>query len=299
MEQLIHIPTITDLHRFAGVPGPQHPLMTIMRIEEAPQLPDDYPTRMTFGFYSIGMKRNLGSCPHYGRNVYDFQEGVMGYTAPNQVISLDHEEVERVTGWILYFQPELLAGHPLAKSIHQYGFFTYQVNEALHLSQKEEESLEILFENIQTEYQRSIDTHSQQVIVSNLELLLTYSDRYYARQFVLRKEKGSSLLEAFEVELRQYFEGKGEKRGLPTVTDFAERLHVSANYLSDTLRSLTGKNTQEHIHFHLIEKAKNILLATDQTVAQIAFDLGFEYPQYFSRLFKDKTGVTPTQFRRG
>lgn len=297
MEGRIHIPTVTDLHRLAGVPGPQHPLLAITRIEDVPVLSEAYPAIMTYGFYSIAMKHNLGSCLHYGRGQYDFQEGVMGYTAPHQMISFDHGEARDVSGWVLYFHPELLAGHPLAEAIHKYGFFTYQVNEALHLSQKEEASLETIFENIQTEYLHPIDTHSKHVVLSNLELLLTYSNRYYARQFVTRKAPNSSLLERFELALREHFKTEGELKRIPKVSDFAELLHVSPNYLSDTLRSLTGKNTQEHIHFNLLEKAKAILLASDKTISQIAFELGFEYPQYFSRLFKEKTGFSPSQFR--
>lgn len=293
-----HIKNIKALHQLVAAPPPEHPLMTIVRLEEIPPLPANFPRKTTYGFYCIGLKRNLSGYVEYGRKQYDFQEGVLGFTAPHQALSHKNNISQGATGWLLYFHAELLGRHPLADKIHEYGFFAYDVAEALHLSPKEEKIIEGVFENISNEYYQSIDKHSHSVILSNLELLLTYAQRFYSRQFITRHEVDSSLLNRFEKELSSYFNSEEQSQlGLPRVGYFADKLHVSANYLSDSLKLLTGKSPQEHIHFHLLEKAKHILLGTDLSISEIAYQLGFEYPQYFSRLFKDKVGLSPTEFR--
>ncbi len=298
MEEIIHIPTITDLHKLAGAPPPEHPLVSIVRMEEIPTPQEVNFQRITYGFYSLGLKRYMKGYVKYGRQKYDFQEGMMGFTAPNQLLDFTNLDSSDATGWLLFFQPELLRGHHLADQIEQYGFFDYEVNEALHLSKKEEESIEVIFENILKEYIQPIDKYSKSVVLSNIDLILTYSNRYYNRQFVTRNEVDSSLLTRFEQEIKTYFrQGILLQKGIPSVEYFAEKLHLSPNYLSDMLKSLTGKTTKEHIHYQLIEKAKNKLRSSDQTIAEIAYDLGFEYPQYFNRLFKDKTGMTPKAYR--
>ena len=199
---------------------------------------------------------------------------------------------------MLFFQPDFLTESALADRLNEYGFFDYRVNEGLHLSKEEDDTLNTIFENIEAEYQRPIDQHSKQVVVSNIGLLLTYAERYYRRQFILRNDANASVLNRFENVLREYFNrSEHGSTGLPSVDYFADQLHLSPKYLSDLLKSLTGKTTQEHIHYQLIERAKIKLLSSDASVAEIAYDLGFEYPQYFSRLFKEKTGLSPTAFR--
>ena len=292
------IKTITELYKIAGASPPQHPLVSLIRLEDIPPLPQGYPTNFVYEFYSLGLKRNLKGYIEYGRKKYDFQEGLIGFVAPHQLLSYDNSDASEATGWMLFFHEELLAKSPLAEKIHNYGFFNYSVNEALHLSKKEEEVMENLFENMYTEYTQRIDKFSKDVIISNLELLFTYSQRFYSRQFLTRNEVDSSFLDKFQQELKMYFSSEQLiNKGIPSASYFADRLHISTNYLSDLLKAITGKTTKDHIHFRIVEMAKEKLLATDMSVSQIAYSLGFEYPQYFNRLFKEKTGLTPKEFR--
>ncbi len=298
MEQVYHIASIHQLHQLAEIEPPRHPLFSITRLEDLPDRSLRFPAHFTYGFYAVGLKKNLSGYVKYGRTSYDFQEGALGFTARLQVLSFEPEILTRATGWMLFFQQELLAGSALANTIRDYGFFDYQVNEGLHLSQEEENTLDIIFGNIQTEYQRPIDQYSKQVVLSNIELLLTYAQRYYSRQFILRNDISSSVLNTFESKLHQCLDdAEVLQSGLPSVNYFADKLHLSPKYLSDLLKSLTGKTAQEHIHYQLIERAKLKLLASDASVSDVAYALGFEYPQYFSRLFKQKTGMSPTAFR--
>jgi len=299
MDKVVNIKSIFELQRLGGMEPLHHPLIMVVRLEEIPKLPDEYPTSMCYDFYSIGLKRNLNGYVKYGREKYDFQEGIMGFSAPGQLISYDRDVTFGSSGWILFFHREILFGHPLSELIHNYGFFDYDVNEALHLSKSEEMLMEQIFENINSEYNQQFDTYSKSVVLSNIELLLTYTNRFYGRQFITRNDASSSLIYRFQREIKNRFERKYLlDSGLPTVALLADALHVSPNYLSDALKTLTGKSTQEHIHFQLIQKAKQNLLATNKSIAEIAFELGFEYPQYFSRLFKEKTGMTPTDYRK-
>ncbi len=298
MEKTIHISSITDLHKLAGIASPEHPLLSIMRMEDLPTLPENYPTSFTYEFYSIGMKKNLKGYIEYGRKTYDFQEGLMGFTGPNQIMSFSQSDMSEATGWILFFQSELWVNSALVEKLHEYGFFEYAVNEALHLSQKEERLIENVFENIYDEYVLPIDKFSKNVTLSNLELLLTYAERFYARQFITRNEVDSTFFDKFQKELNEYFNSYDlTNQGIPSVELFAEKLNMSSSYLSDMLRSVTGKSTKDHIQFKVIEKAKGLLLGTDMNVSEIAYQLGFEYPQYFNRLFKEKTGFTPKEYR--
>ncbi|MEM7552434.1 MAG: helix-turn-helix transcriptional regulator [Bacteroidota bacterium] len=292
------IKSITELHQIAGGPPPEHPLISLIRLEDIPELPADYPQDFIYEFYSIGFKKNLKGYIAYGRENYDFQEGVLGFTEPDQSLSFTGSDASEATGWILFFHKDFLMKSPLMDKIEEYGFFKYNVNEALHLSAKEEELIEGLFANMHNEYSQRIDTFSKDVLLSNLELLLTYSQRFYSRQFITRNDVDSSFLNRFKVELKKYFHSDELiDGGIPTVEYFAKKLNISSSYLSDMLKSLTGKTTKEHIHLKLIEMAKKKLVSTDQTVAEIAYGLGFEYPQYFNRLFKEKTGLTPKEFR--
>jgi AraC family transcriptional activator of pobA len=248
-------------------------------------------------FYTVALKRGLKGPLYYGHQSYDFSDGVLFFLAPGQVFAVDETmDTSEVSGWLLVFHPDLLHKYPLAQKIASYGFFSYAVHEALHLSDREETVLNTLMQSIQSEYERPIDAFSQDVLISQLEVLLNYANRFYHRQFLTRRTAEHDLLSRFEALLANYF-GQHAEQPLPTVQHFAHALHVSPAYLSDMLRTLTGQNTQQHIHHALIEKAKQLLLSTSLTINETAFRLGFEYPQYFSRLFKSKTGLTPAAFR--
>lgn len=291
--------TVTDYTRFYGLPAPAHPLLTLIDLAQArgqdlrgvldPVVPQ---------LYTIFLKRNLNGPLYYGHQSYDFREGVLGFSAPGQVFQVDEAlDTSAVSGWMLVFHPDLLLKYPLGKKIAGYGFFAYEVHEALHLSAQEENMLDGLLHGIRGECERPIDAFSHDVLISQLEVLLSYANRFYHRQFLTRRTAEHDLLSRFEALLTAYFAQEDGGQSLPTVQHFADALHVSPAYLSDMLRSLTGQNTQQHIHHQLIEKAKRLLLTTSLSINETAFRLGFEYPQYFTRLFKSKTGRTPAAFR--
>ena len=291
------ISTVTEYTEFCALPPPLHPLITVIDLETTRGAPGTELEPIVQNLYMIAIKRGLKGKLIYGRQPYDFTSGALIFMAPGQVFSLDPElDISEVTGWMILFHPDLLARYPLGKKILDYGFFGYDLNEALHLSAREEETLREVMRAIEREYQGAIDTFSQDVIVSQLETLLTYANRFYHRQFITRRTVENDLVTGFETECRAYF-AKSDELPLPTVQYFADALSVSPAYLSDMLRSLTGRTTQQHIHAALIDKAKRLLLSTSMTVNETAYALGFEYPQYFSRLFKQKTGVTPGAFR--
>ena len=290
--------TITDYTRLCGVPAPAHPLLTVIDLEQTRGnvLPTQL-TQVVQHFYSVWVKKNLKGKVHYGHQTYDFSEGVMGFQAPGQVFAIDATlDISQISGWMVLFHPDLLRKYPLGQKIAGYGFFSYAVHEALHLSAQEETALDSLLNNIRAEYGRPIDAFSQDVLVSQLDVLLNYANRFYHRQFITRRTVEHDLLSRFEALLTGYFAVDTEQP-LPTVQHFADALHVSPAYLSDMLRTLTGQTTQQHLHQALIEKAKRLLLSTSLTINETAFQLGFEYPQYFTRLFKSKTGLTPAAFR--
>ena len=290
--------TVTDYTRLCGLPAPAHPLLTIIDLEQTRNnvLPANLPPLMQ-QLYTVWVKKNLKGKVHYGHQSYDFGEGVMGFQAPGQVFAIDATlDISEISGWMVVFHPDLLRKYPLGNKIASYGFFSYAVHEALHLSAQEELALDVLLATIRAECERPIDAFSQDVLVSQLDVLLNYANRFYHRQFLTRRTVEHDLLTRFEAQLAAYFTTDGEQP-LPTVQHFADALHVSPAYLSDMLRTLTGQSTQQHIHHALIEKAKRLLLNTSLTINETAFQLGFEYPQYFSRLFKSKTGLTPAAFR--
>ena len=307
--------TVTEYTRFYGLPAPAHPLLTVIDLGGLRNLPKEsvakaVVTPVVQQLYMVSLKRNLqGAAIRYGHKSYDYNEGVLSFLSPGQGCwwagagrELAQEvNWEEVSGWTLLFHPDLLSKYPLGQKIVQYGFFSYQVHEALHLSAGEEGQLDALVETIRKENERPIDAFSQDVIVAQIEVLLTYANRFYHRQFLTRRtaeadHNGGALLSRFETLLIGYFAQNAEQP-LPTVQYFADELKVSPAYLSDMLRSLTGQNTQQHIHHALIEKAKRLLLSTSLSINETAFQLGFEYPPYFGRLFKNKTGLTPAQFR--
>ena len=290
------INSIKELHSFLGLPSPLNPLLTIIDHSQTQNNKQHTHQKLLLDFYNISIKRSFKGKLKYGKNVYDFDDGTMSFIAPNQIISVDNKEERNIDGWSLLFHPDLIRQYPLGKAIKNYGYFSYTVNEALHLSDEEDKTIEIIIQNIQREINSRLDNFSQDVIASNLELLLSYCNRFYSRQFITRKMATNDLLSNFEGILDNIFSSNSDF-SLPTVERLATELNVSSSYLSDMLRSLTGQNTQQHIHEKLIEKAKGILTTTNFTVSEIAYQLGFEYPQSFSKLFKSKTNLTPIEYR--
>jgi AraC-like DNA-binding protein len=294
----ISINSISELHRLMGLPKPHHPLISLINMDDVQSSEKTEEIQFILNFYGISLKKNITGKLKYGQNYYDFDEGVLAMTAPKQILSVGSEDNYKVSGYWLVFHTDFILNYPLGKAIKDYGFFSYAVNEALHLSDKEEKMLEGIFKNIEQEYQTSIDQFSQDVMVSHLELFLNYCNRFYNRQFLTRKKAGNDLLTKMEELLDEYFKNdKHIESGLPTVQYFAGKMNVSSNYLSDMLRTLTGQSTQQHIHNKLIEKAKEALTTTNLSVSEIAYQLGFEHPQSFSKLFKSKTNLTPIEFR--
>ncbi|MFV5701052.1 helix-turn-helix domain-containing protein [Flavobacterium sp. XS2P12] len=292
------INSISELHRLLELPKPKHPLVSVINLNEIKCHFDESIKSFVYNFYSVCTKKGFKGKLKYGQNYYDFDEGIMTFFSPGQVISTVVDEDIALSGIWLVVHPDFIQNYALAKSIKDYGFFSYAVNEALHLSDKEEAMITDIMQNIDTEYCSVIDGFSQDVILSHIELLLNYSNRFYNRQFITRKNASNDLLSNLEKLLLDYFNGnKVQELGLPTVLYISEQLNVSPNYLSDMLRSLTGQSTQQHIHDKLIEKAKEILTTTSLSVSEIAYQLGFEYPQSFSKLFKSKTNVSPLEFR--
>lgn len=298
----IRIKTISEFHRLNFLPPPQHPLISVVDYAKVAAAKKNNPIQpMVADYYSISVKRGLSGKMRYGQQEYDFDEGVMYFLAPGQVLQPAPFTSENVqpSGWILIIHPDFLWNTPLAKSIRHYEYFDYAVNEALFLSDKEEAILNHIIMNIQQEYHGNIDKFSQSIIISQIETLLNYADRFYQRQFITRKISNHQVLENLEQLLMDYFNNdKLAVKGLPTVQFISESLHVSPGYLRSLLKMLTGRSTQEHIHDKLIDKAKEKLSTTSMTVSEIAYELGFEHPQSFSKLFKTKTNSSPLEFRQ-
>jgi len=293
--------TITDYHQFRGMPKPDHPLVSVVNLDTCPYVHSDEAISLVFDFYSIAVKRIPNSKVKYGQQSYDFDEGVMFFIAPGQVFSIEMpkgSEMKR-TGWVLLLHPDFLWGTPLAKKIKDYEYFSYSVHEALHLSPKEEKTIGDLMCTIEAEYHANIDSFSQDVIIAQIELLLTYSERFYHRQFITRKISNHQVLGRLEELLTAYFNEEDiARKGIPTVQHIADALHVSPGYLSVLLKQLTGQSTQQHIHNKLIEIAKEKISTTSLSVSEIAYELGFEHAQSFSKLFKAKTSFSPLEFRQ-
>jgi AraC family transcriptional activator of pobA len=290
--------SISDLHRALGLPKPLHPLISLVNYADVKNDVSDIAKGMVLNFYKVSYKKNFSGKIKYGQTHYDFDEGGLSFISPNQVISAGEEEAD-YSGYTLLFHPDFILNHPLGKNINNYGFFSYSVAEALYLSDKEKEIIIGIFKNIDLELNSAIDHFSQEVLLSQLELLLNYSKRFYNRQFITRKTASNDLLTKVEEVLNNSFDPeKSLMIGLPTVQQIADQLNVSAHYLSDMLRSLTGQNTQQHIHNKMIEKAKEMLSTTNLSIAEVAYKLGFEHPQSFNKIFKRKTKLSPLQFRQ-
>lgn len=299
MNNLIHLQSITDLHTLFNLGNSFHPLVTVLDFSKVTENVEEY-SKITTDFYSIMFKNYCKNKMKYGRKAIDFQDGNLICIAPNQTIDMDNEEEEREDkmGWGLFFHPDLIRATTLNEKLKDYTFFNYEISEALHLSDKEKGVLYECVQKIQAELQENIDVYSQYIIVSTIELLLNYCSRFYGRQMITRSQNNKVIINQTESILTHYFSTNTiQEQGLPTVKYLAEKVHLSPSYLSDLLKKETGKNAQEHIHFYLIEEAKNLLLNSEKNVNEIAYNLGFEYPQYFNTLFKKKTGRTPKEFR--
>ncbi|WP_336703426.1 AraC family transcriptional regulator [Chryseobacterium indologenes] len=294
------IKTITEFHRSRGLPPPEHPLISVIDYKEVKRPADIGEFNWMLDFYQISLKIGMNGKLKYGQQEYDFDEGTLFFISPNQIfrIEADLNMQENQSGWMLLIHPDFLWHTSLAKIINQYDFFDYSVNEALFLSKKEEITINGIIENIQQEYHSVIDKFSQNIIISHIETLLNYSERFYERQFITRKTTNHTILNRLEVMLDDYFNDNDlVSKRLPTVQFVADHLGISPNYLSRMLRTLTGQSTQQFIHDKLIEKAKEKLSTTDLSVSEIAYELGFEHPQSFTKLFKNKTRLSPLEFR--
>ncbi|HEY9259898.1 AraC family transcriptional regulator [Chitinophaga sp.] len=299
----LKIKGIQELLQLRGLPVTKHPLISVLNITELKERPKNLDIVVTTDFYFIGMSKSTQSClkMKYGQQEYDFDKGVMKFIAPGRVFSFNTDQVEEIDldGWLLMVHPDFFWKHPLAFKIKQYEFFDYTVNEALFLSDNEEQTISGLFKNIEQEYSANIDKFSQGIIISFIESLLGYSERFYQRQFITRKITHHGIVSQLETLLEKIFSQKVlEENGVPTVKDISSQLNISPNYLSGLLKTLTGNSTQQHIQEKIIEKAKERLMMTDLSVNEIAFELGFEYPQSFSKLFKTKTNISPLEFRK-
>jgi AraC-like DNA-binding protein len=295
----IRVKSISEYHQLNGLPKPEHPLISIVDYAKIVHSPDRNPAGLIFDHYTISIKRGVGKM-FYGQQQYDFDEGVMYFMAPGQLLRVqpDANSLANRSGWILLIHPDFLWNTSLAKTIKNYGYFDYSVNEALFLSEKEETVINNIILNIRQEYHSNIDNFSQQIIISHIETLLNYAERFYHRQFITRKITNHQILDRLEELLSDYFKDNDLiEKGLPTVQHIAQSLNVSPKYLSSLLKVLTGQSTQQHIHEKLIEKAKEKLSTTDLSVSEIAYELGFEHSQSFSKLFKTKTNLSPMEFR--
>ncbi|CAL2075883.1 AraC family transcriptional regulator, transcriptional activator of pobA [Tenacibaculum sp. 190524A05c] len=301
MKELLHFKRISDYHKLANLKAPQHPLISLIDYTQIKYPENIKEIKWRQDYYTIGLKRNVAYKFFYGQQEYDFDEGVMTFIAPNQVMSLGENPNlnTKPSGWLLLIHPDFFWNTDLAKKIKNYDFFGYSVSEALFLSEKEEHLIISLLENISSEYASNIDKFSQDIIISQLTTLLNYANRFYERQFITREKLNHRILNDFELVLiNSLSDNELEEKGLPTVQKIAEKLSVTPNYLTGVLKHLTGQNTQQHIQNSIIKKAKEELTITNSSVSEIAYKLGFEYPSSFTKLFKNKTDMSPVEFRR-
>ncbi len=300
--KIYRIKTISEFHQLRGLQKPEHPLISVVDYSQIKHSAEREQYSWVLDFYSISLKRNSSAKIKYGQQEYDFDEGIMFFMAPGQVfnvITIDSDSPPSHSGWMLLIHPDFFWNTSLTKSIKNYEYFDYSVNEALFLSEKEEITLNSIIQNIRQEYHSNIDKFTQQIIISQIETLLNYAERFYHRQFITRKKANHQILDRLEKLLTDYFNKEDiVEKGLPTVQYISESLNTSPNYLRGLLNMLTGKSTQQHIHDKLIEKAKEKLSTTDLSVSEIAYNLGFEHPQSFSKLFKTKTSLSPLEFRQ-
>jgi len=298
-QQVQRIKSISEYHKVRGLPKPEHPLISLIDYADMKHSPGINTVSWVFDFYFIALKKNMNGRFKYGQQEYDFDEGTLFFISPGQVFRIEvTDDAPDKSGWMLLVHPDFLWNFPLANTIKKYAYFSYSVNEALFLSEKEEITLSGIIQNIQQEYQANIDNFSQQIIISQIEVLLNYAERFYHRQFITRRITNHQVLDQVESFLNRYFDENAVERGLPTVNDLAAELNLSPDYLSSLLKVTTGQSTQQHIHDKLIERAKEKLSTTTLTISEIAYQLGFGHPQSFSKLFKSKTNLSPIAFRQ-
>ncbi len=296
-----HFKSLIDYFEYLQLPKPEHPIFSVLTSKKDKFLPCPRQSSppITNDCYSISLKKIIKGKLNYGRTKYDFSNGTLIFLAPRQVIQWDNRTLIEQKGFSINFHEDFIAGTELADQIKRYGYFSYSANEALHLSPKEEKQIVSVVENIETEYHNNQDAFSKEIVISQLNTLLKYANRFYERQFINRKELSSNLLEQFNQHLRNYFaSGQLQENGIPSIDQIAEEMTVSQRYLSDTLKKETGKTTSEHLQLYLINQSKNFLLTPNKSISEIAYELGFEYPQYFSRLFKKTAGISPSEFRK-
>ncbi|MRI01682.1 helix-turn-helix domain-containing protein [Kriegella sp. EG-1] len=296
-----HFKTLSSYLDYLGMPRPEHPMLSVFNSKGNGYLPcpRESSPPITNDCYTISFKKFIEGKLNYGRTKFDFTNGALICLAPRQVLQWDDSVIFEQKGFSINFHEDFLKGTGLAQQIKKYGFFSYSVNEALHLSPKEEKQIEAIVESIEIEYQNNQDAFSKDIIISQLDTLLKYANRFYERQFLNRKELSNDLLEKFNQHITEYFEsGLLQEKGIPSIEQIANKMSISQRYLSDTLKKETGKTTTEHLQLLLIAEAKNTLLQPNKTVAEVAYELGFEYPPYFSRLFKKKEGISPTEYRQ-
>ncbi|MDQ1096558.1 MULTISPECIES: helix-turn-helix domain-containing protein [Chryseobacterium] len=301
MKEMFRFNSISDFHAFCDLPKPEHPLISLIDYSKVQYPVNDDEMKWIQNYYSIGLKRNVNARFNYGQQEYDFDSGVLCFVSPLQFLRIEMKPDVEVspTGYLLLIHPDFLWGSSLIRKMKSYEFFSYRINEALFLSEKEENIIVDLFKNIEKEYRNNIDKFTQELIVAQLELFMIYSERFYERQFLTRKKSSHELLDKFEEVLSEYFEsGKLLENGIPSVTAIAEQLNISPNYLGSLLRIHTQQNTQQHIQNKLIDYARERLSTTNLSVSEIAYELGFEHPQSFSKLFKQKTSQSPLEFRK-
>ncbi len=293
------VASISALHQFLGLKSPSNPLISVFNFDDVKLAEETILSTVITDFYVIALKKDCagGKCK-YGQNYYDFDEGIMYFIAPNQVLQFEDVVLNAVKGFVMVVHPDFLQGYPLATTIKEYGYFSYNTNEALFLSEKEEKSVLDIVENVEGEINANMDSFTQDLLVSNIDLLLKYCDRFYNRQFLTRKKVNNDLLTKLESLLDDYFKNDMLlQEGIPTVQYIASQLHLSPNYLSDMLRVQTGQTTQQHVQNRIIEKAKELLSTTNLSVSEIAYQLGFEHPQSFHRLFKKYIAQSPLDYR--
>ncbi|WP_261512290.1 helix-turn-helix domain-containing protein [Chryseobacterium paludis] len=287
-----HYKSLIDLHRTNGFKLPENPQLSLLECDKTCFIED---TEFTTDFYIIGLKKIASGVIRYGRTNYDHENGSMYFIKPRQVVSMNNLELEE-EGFMMIIHEDFLNGHPLQQKIRSYNFFEYQTNEALHLSPKEEQVIWELYKKIEQEYDNNQDEYSQDIMLGYIESILKFSQRFYKRQFINRNQLSGHLCNKFDSMLYSFFSDGTE--GLPTVKLMADKLNVSARYLTDVLKQETGKTAIEHIHLYLVSEAKNRLILNNSSIAEIAYQLGFENPPYFTRLFKKEVGITPKEFRK-
>jgi len=299
MSEITRIKTISEVHGFYGFGKPKHPLVSVLPIDERMTNIDYGDFKYTFDFYQVSLKEGIRGTLSYGRNSYDFREGTMTFIKPNQIIKVENsEDYQGGKGWTLIFHPDLLRKSELGQIIENYSYFNYEAREALHLSDEEKESLTELTDKIKKEYNQNIDRHSQEIIIANIEMILKYCKRYYDRQFYTRSNLNKDLISKFERIMQEYYQSeKPLKLGVLSVKYCANELAMSSNYLSDLIKMETGRSAKNYIQDYIIEKAKTKIVGSNQSMSEIAYSFGFEYPQGFNKLFKAKTGMSPSKYR--